>query len=122
MLAEDNAMHRMREQGIHRTQGVSWRWVADELHGNAEPGPEAQVIFADTVNRLPPKARKLALFLIEYPDEFRAYVGVTTRWAGCQHIKCCKCRLLKQYLSERLGWSNQTVARALREIRKKLTV
>lgn len=119
-MTEDLARQRMNEQGFHRIQGVSWRWLVDELQGAADPGPEREVVFADTVNRLPPKARAVARFLIEYPDEFRAHVGLETRWEGCAKMKCCNCQILKRYLALQLGWSQVAVVRALRELRKKL--
>lgn len=108
-------------EGLDDVRGVSWKWIEAELDSRYEPTAEEQVIFVDLLERMSENARALALFLIDYPDEFRTWLGLVSRRVECKHKKCCNCLLLRKYFLQELGWSKQTVARAFREIRKKLT-
>lgn len=117
MMDQEMAMHC---EGLDQLHGLEWGWVEEELRANREPSAEDQVVFADLLDRLSRDARALALFFVDYPDEFRAWVGLLGRRTDCGHHKCCNCELLRRYLIMEVGWSRRALERALRELRKKL--
>lgn len=108
-------------ESIDSVVGVSWKWVGEEVRGMyRESSIEDQVIFSDLLSKMSENARRLALFLIDYPDEFQVWIGMVSRRTDCKNQKCCNCALLRQFLFQKLGWSQRSIRLALRELRKKL--